>query len=1532
MGLFWKKQSPEELFEKAKNQYEKGRYTGAALTYLKLKGEYLHEGEYRAALCYLADHDRKNRSGKPGPAITYLTSAARGGHREAALLLAERFGVRDYLPPETSAGGPELKFKARTKNPQGKPRVYFACHPDDFKAYFEELSDEVLKYSDCAVFYFEPDAQVTPDEDFYLKLGQMQLFVMPVTSTLLFQNSRAMDTEFSFAAEHHIPILPVMYESGLEKQFGARCGDLQYLDKASRDVTAIPYEEKLQSFLRSVLIGGELAAKVRAAFDAYIFLSYRKKDRKYAQQLMRLIHKNEICRDLAIWYDEFLTPGENFNDAIEEALRKSSLFALAVTPNLVNEDNYVASVEYPMAKQSQKPILPLVLVPTDQAALSQKYEDIPACTDAHDEQALSAAMLSALRDLAIRENDADPQHNFFIGLAYLGGIDVEVDHQRALSLITGAADAGLTEAMEKLAQMYHNGEGVARDYLQEVQWLEKLCGQARERWEAQKDRDSATEYLGRLEYLGSAWYELQRIPKAKECFLLGLELSRQLAQEQNTHQARRNLALIYSRLGAASRAEGKLDEARDHYTRAIGIDTELLAETNIVGDMHSLSIGLMNLGDIDFDEDKLSEAAEHYQKALEFGLRMLDTLDAAWIRKCVSISYSRMGNVREAEGNLEDAEACYEKALEIDRQLAQDTGENRRGVMVDLHKLGSIGRSGGDLDKAEIYYSEALKLSRQLAEDLGTLQSRRDLAMACSKMGEISQELKRPDQAGNYFRQALELDRQLAQETGTIADRQNLASGYSRLAGLSKAKGAVKEAKEACLAGFAIREELERETGTAESRRDLARSCDELGELCRKEGDNDKAKEYFSKGLALREALVGEAATVRNREELAVTSYFLARVTQDRPLLEKSRDIWAQLVEECPGVVRYAMNLDSVNREAARWDLLKLDLLKEFLPKEPEGSAEKYERMGDFNSVGAHRDMAVAWENYKKALALREQAANERGGVEDRRMLRNLYAKLGKVCLREKKFAGAKDYQNKALELAGQVAEATGDDRDAVQVTVIYENLGDVCAENDELAEAGKYYTLCLERAEQYAATGQGTWPRWYLSTCLDHLGDLGRWEKDLDGALEYYRRALELRQQLMTEAKTEGETATFQDGLCTSYANMGITFLAGGRYAEAREYYRKNMEVDLREKEACQKRIEEEPPSESSESSVHIWRKALAGDYLKLGDISRDMEELSDAAEYYQKAAGELEEVLAEGDSPELRQKLAVCRDRLAGAYKMQGNFREAREYYRKTIGIRKKLLERDVTRQARLDLIFSYENLGNLCRDHDELDEAKECYAEMIERLKVLAENDGSGEDYRRSQAIGCYKLGNICERRGEFSEARSCYLEMLGLARQLAEETGTVRDKRDVAGCYKDLASLCRTEGRLGEAKEYYRELLEICEALVKESDEEDLWDDLATYSGRMGELCEDKAEPDEAEKHYRRALEICGQLMRERDNDSARDNYALSCFRAGKIAGDAALIEQAYQIFARLAEKYPDKQRYTANRDEAKKLLDQMETEV
>ncbi len=368
--------------------------------------------------------------------------------------------------------------KINTGSAQGKERVYFTCHPDDFEKYFDSICMDIFKTQSCAIYFSTDISNQRKDADIDIDLGQMQLFVIPITAKFLREDCKARNVDLEFAKEHHIPILPLMQEFGLESEFNRICGELQYLEKHQSDITAIPYDKKLEKYLKAVLLGDELAAKVRAAFDAYIFLSYRKKDRRYAQELMRLIHKNDFCRDIAIWYDEFLTPGENFNTAIREAMDKSKLFALAVTPNLINEENYVMTTEYPAARDMGMTILPAEMVPTDIAELKKKYNGIPDTVDSRSDEALSFELSKVFYEqvekLARAENDNDPRHLFFIGLAYLSGIDVEVDREYAMRLLKRAADMEYLPAMEKMADIYYSGGIVQYDLAKTIAWQEKI--------------------------------------------------------------------------------------------------------------------------------------------------------------------------------------------------------------------------------------------------------------------------------------------------------------------------------------------------------------------------------------------------------------------------------------------------------------------------------------------------------------------------------------------------------------------------------------------------------------------------------------------------------------------------------------------------------------------------------------------------------------------------------------------------------------------------------------------------------------------------------------------------------------------------------------------------------------------------------------------------------------------------------------------------------------------------------------------------
>ena len=184
-----------------------------------------------------------------------------------------------------------LNYRTKTnrQSPQGKPKVFFTCHEKDFNSFFDTESKAVLwadENIDCAIWY-NSDAYYYPTgdeskEEYYSLLYDMNLFVIPVTLNFLKGNNRAYDIDFRYALDHNIPLLMIMEEQGLEDLFETMCGQLQYLDRYQDRTTQDSYENKLKKFLNDALISCELSEKIRAAFDAYIFLSYRKKDRKEA--------------------------------------------------------------------------------------------------------------------------------------------------------------------------------------------------------------------------------------------------------------------------------------------------------------------------------------------------------------------------------------------------------------------------------------------------------------------------------------------------------------------------------------------------------------------------------------------------------------------------------------------------------------------------------------------------------------------------------------------------------------------------------------------------------------------------------------------------------------------------------------------------------------------------------------------------------------------------------------------------------------------------------------------------------------------------------------------------------------------------------------------------------------------------------------------------------------------------------------------------------------------------------------------------
>lgn len=681
-----------------------------------------------------------------------------------------------------------LGYRTRgMSNPQGKAKVYFCCHSDDFDKFFESISDEIIEKQNCSIWY-PKNRNIERNEEFLENLGQMQLFVMPVTTALLFTENPALDIEFKFAIENNIPVLPLMQESGLEERFNQKCGNLQFLDKNNQDSTALSYDEKLEKYLSSVLIGDELAKKIRAAFDAYVFLSYRKKDRKYAQELMRLIHRNDFCRDVAIWYDEFLIPGEDFNDSIKRALEDSDLYILAVTPNLVNEPNYIVTTEYPMARQKEKQILPVELMAVSQEKLKEKFEKIPTCVDGYDQEKLAAALRENIKKIATKEDS--PEHIFFIGLAYLGGVDVEVDFKKAVSLITCAGENGLKEAMDKLIDMYRNGIGVSRDYLTAIQWQEKKIEKLEKDYKRYKNKEILDQLFWALITCGDFYKEIGRLNSAKERYMYALKyIDWKWFGIKKTHKEYEK-GICYNKIGDVLAEGGNIREAQEYYEKALKIISSSKAEIGMCGTRRELSVSYSRLGNMLRAQGKLQEARAYYEKALEVNDKLADETGTVEARRDLAISYDKIGNILKLEKKLEEAQKYYERALVIKEKIVEETGTvaSKRSLSVSYNKLGSILKEQGDMEGAWKYIEKDLILSEELAEETETMCAKRDLSLSYNKMGDMLKETGKKEEAQKYYGKALEQRIYLAKNMETPESKELLAVSYSKCASVDRTR------------------------------------------------------------------------------------------------------------------------------------------------------------------------------------------------------------------------------------------------------------------------------------------------------------------------------------------------------------------------------------------------------------------------------------------------------------------------------------------------------------------------------------------------------------------------------------------------------------------------------------------------------------------------------------------------------------------------------------------------------------------------
>lgn len=572
-----------------------------------------------------------------------------------------------------------LNVTRKGSAPGGKPSVYFCCHPEDFRSYFYAIADDILDKIDCAIYYHKDGQLFLKDENSEADIAAMQLFVMPVTENLLHTPNQAIDIGYRYAVEHGIPVLPLIQEKNLERLFNEKCGERQYLNKNDRDPTAIPYEKKLEVFLKDVLLEDELRQKISNSFNGHVFLSYRKKDRKLAQELMRKIHQNDAYRDVAIWYDEFLTPGESFRQEIREAIDRSDLFVMTVTPNLLESGNYVMTEEYPLARELKKTVLPVQMKPTEWCDLKQAFIDLPQCVDAQNDEALLFA-LQEYFPVVGRSMNQNPLHCFYVGLAYLVGVQVEVDKRRAVDLIAFAAEAQIPEAMRKLAFMYANGEGVERNCRMAAKWYEKLAQQTENRYRTTGAQEDAIAYMECLWKQASMLSADALWEQATDVYEKAVAFAENVTHADTIEMlyCRWQSCFLYCRVLMSVYGERSLQVVKHELSHSSSLTSKgsgrrESAEGMSQQEYHSMQSQMESSKQKTVElAKKVVQIARRMDEASKTAGQYADIPDDLCIQDKLAHSYGLLGRVFLLQMNeTEEAARCFQKMLRIRESLAQ---------------------------------------------------------------------------------------------------------------------------------------------------------------------------------------------------------------------------------------------------------------------------------------------------------------------------------------------------------------------------------------------------------------------------------------------------------------------------------------------------------------------------------------------------------------------------------------------------------------------------------------------------------------------------------------------------------------------------------------------------------------------------------------------------------------------------------------------------------------------------------------------
>ncbi|MCR4588414.1 MAG: toll/interleukin-1 receptor domain-containing protein [Lachnospiraceae bacterium] len=399
-------------------------------------------------------------------------------------------------------------------NPIGKDKIYFAARREDY-GYLNSIISLMFQVANVAVYHDDEQNCANTTEE---ELSSMNMILLLLTEGLLSDPCDALTRVLPFAIRHHIPLMIVGTDPEIGPVFNRFCeehglGNRHVLFAPEKDPEGI-FRGKLKDFLNEYALAHEDHEQILQYLDGRIFLSYRKLDKPLASRVIAQINRAPECLRYGLWYDEYLTSGEDYNDEIRHYIDVADIFLFLVTPRMLQPDSYAIREELTHALQAGKKVVILDMLEEDQEIPPAFLQGDCLVVTEDSLQELPAVLGSLLEPYGEKTPQMFPDQCYYLGLAYLRGIAKNKDERIAIELIRSAADTGEPKAMDTMVKLSVDHE----EMVAAIQWQKLLTQHYKQVFEKERGLSSLDEYLRHLGILAEYYRMAEQFEEIYGCY------------------------------------------------------------------------------------------------------------------------------------------------------------------------------------------------------------------------------------------------------------------------------------------------------------------------------------------------------------------------------------------------------------------------------------------------------------------------------------------------------------------------------------------------------------------------------------------------------------------------------------------------------------------------------------------------------------------------------------------------------------------------------------------------------------------------------------------------------------------------------------------------------------------------------------------------------------------------------------------------------------------------------------------------------